>query len=269
MDWVTRYRVPAESGGDLPRTAEEAVRHLAEGNARFAEDAADFHGLPVGTGQPPRQAPFGVVLGCSDARAPLELVFDARPNQLFVVRVAGNVLGDESLGSIEYALANFRDSLRLLTVLGHTGCGAVAAAVGTYLSPKHHAGIAFSRSLRAVVNHILVAVRSAALSLEQVRGPGVAADPGYPAALAEATVFLNTAMTAYQLRQELRPDDVGVKVVYGVYDLTDCKVGGAGDHPQGPAVLSAAPASPQELVNLGLALAAAPRVARHLGKPAV
>jgi len=257
MDFVTRFRLPGDGAPHLPADAAEALGWLAEGNARFAAEQAG----PLAAGGTPKQAPYGVVLGCSDARAPLELVFDAGPNELFVVRVAGNVLGDEALGSIEYALANFRPSLRLLTVLGHTGCGAVAAAVQAYLSPKHSAGIAFSRSVRAVVNHILTAVRSAALSLEQTWGAAVATDPGYPKALAEAAVYLNTAMTAYQLAQELRPEDAGVKVVQGVFDLAEGTVGTVGGGHLRPA-----PAGPQELVDLGLTLAATPRVTRHLNQ---
>jgi carbonic anhydrase len=257
MDFVTRFRLPGDGTPHLPGDASEALRWLADGNSRFAAEQAG----PLAVGGTPKQAPYGVVLGCSDARAPLELVFDAGPNELFVVRVAGNVLGDEALGSIEYALAHFRPSLRVLTVLGHTGCGAVKAAVSTYLSPKHASGIAFSRSVRAVVNHIVVAVRSAALSLEQTWGAAVADDPGYPGALAEAAVYLNAAMTAYHLAQELRPEDDGVQVVQGVFDLAEGTVGtiaGAG--------LAPAPTGPQQVVDLGLALAASPRVKNHLGK---
>lgn len=257
MDFVTRFRLPGDGLPHLPTDTAEALRWLAEGNARFAAEQSG----PLAENGAPKQSPYGVVLGCSDARAPLELVFDAGPNELFVVRVAGNVLGDEALGSIEYALANFHSSLKLLTVLGHTGCGAVKAAVSTYLSPKHTAGIAFSRSVRAVVNHIVVAVRSAALSLEQRWGAAVADDPGFPDALAEAAVYLNAAMTAYHLAQELRPEDDGIKVVQGVFDLAAGSVGTAAG-----GVLSPAPAGPQELVDLGLALAAAPRVTRHLSR---
>ena len=260
MDFVTRFRLPGDGVPHLPANTAEALNWLAEGNARYAAE----QGGPLAETEAPKQAPYGVVLGCSDARAPLELVFDAGPNELFVVRVAGNVLGDEALGSIEYALANFRPSLRLLTVLGHTGCGAVRAAVSTYLSPKHAAGIAFSRSVRAVVNHIVVAVRSAALSLEQKWGAAIADDPGYADALAEAAVYLNTAMTAYHLAQELRPEDTGIKVVQGVFDLatgTVCTVAGGALRP--------APAGPQELVDLGLSLAAAPRVTRYLSQKVV
>jgi carbonic anhydrase len=264
MEWMTRFRTPPQGEPDQPATAEEAVAWLSQGNARFAASAADALAEAAGSGQPPKQVPYGVVLGCSDARVPLELVFDTGPNQVFVIRVAGNVLGEEALGSIEYALANFRESLHLLTVVGHTGCGAVGAAVEAYLSPKHHAGIAFTRSLRAVVNHIMIPVRSAALSLEQAWGARVVDDPGYPAALREVTVFLNAAMTAYQLGSELRPEDVGVKVVYGVYDLTDCRVcRGDLPVPDGTA-LTPSPKTPAELEQLGLTLAGSPRVARFL-----
>lgn len=259
MGFVTSFRIDDDGTPELPKDPAEALRWLSEGNARFA--AEQTGPLAAGSRVAPKQTPYGVVLGCSDARAPLELVLDASPNQLFVVRVAGNVLGEEALGSIEFALASFRPSLKVLTVLGHTGCGAVAAAVNTYLSPKHTSGIAFSRSVRAVVNHILVAVRSAALSLEQKWGAGVSADPGYPAALAEAAVYLNTAMISYQLALELRPEDDGVQVVQGVYDLVDGKIGTCAGN-----TLLPAPAGPQELVDLGLALAAAPRVTRHMSQ---
>jgi len=88
-------------------------------------------------GAPP-QVPFALTLGCSDARAPIERIFDQPSNALFVVRVAGNVLGTECLGSIDYAVQQLKASLRLLVVLGHTGCGAVTAAVDSYLSPSDY-----------------------------------------------------------------------------------------------------------------------------------
>lgn len=264
MDWLPWLRPTAEDRTDRPETVTAAVGRLLDGNRRFQADAAKCacpeshpHAAPA------RQTPFGVVLGCSDSRVPLELVFDAAPNQLFVVRVAGNVLGDECLGSIEYALHNFADSVRLLVVMGHTGCGAVSAAVDTYLSPKHAAGIAFSRSLRSVVNHILVAVRSAALSLEQAHGADVHDDPNYRAALAELAVPLNAAMVAYQLRQELKTHETsGPEVVYGVFDLVSSRVAGPPD--LGEVALVPAPSAPGELVELGVQLARSAAVTRHL-----
>ena len=153
--------------------------------------------------------------------------------------------------------------MRLLIVMGHTGCGAVAAAVDTYLSPKHAVGIAFSRSLRSVVNHILVAVRSAALSLEQVHGTDVLEDPHYRDALAELAVPLNAAMTAYQLRQELKTHEIGgPEVVYGVFDIVSSRVMGPPNLDD--VSLSPAPSAPEELVELGVQLARSRAVARHL-----
>ena len=86
-------------------------------------------GLPLWSGAPPVQTPFALVLGCSDARAPIERIFDQSLNDLFVIRVAGNVLGVECLGSIDYAVNQLGASLKLLVVLGHSTCGAVTAAV--------------------------------------------------------------------------------------------------------------------------------------------
>ena len=264
MDWLPWVRPTAPPHVPEPETVTDAVARLLEGNQRYLADVT--RSAPEGSHPhtaPPRQAPFGVVLGCSDARVPLELVFDAKPNQLFVVRIAGNVLGDECLGSIEYALHNFPQSLRVLVVLGHTGCGAVTAAVDVYLSPKHAVGIAFSRSLRSVVNHILVAVRSAALSLEQAWGADVLEDPHYREALIELTVPLNAAITAYQLRQELKTHETGgPEVSYGVFDIVSARVSGPPDLES--VNLSPAPTTPEELAELGVQLARSPAVMRHL-----
>jgi carbonic anhydrase len=280
MNWADRYRRTTDEPAEVPATPDAAVRYLLDGNARFIAEAvpdvsapstvppADgvgFAAFPIAT--PPRQTPLCVVLGCSDARVPSELIFDVKPNQLFVVRVAGNVLGDECLGSVEYALHNFKDSLHLLVVLGHTGCGAVTAAVDAYLSPTRHNSIAFTRSLRAVVNHILIAVRGGAVSLEEFWGPAVTADPGYRAALIEVSVYLNAGMTAHHLREEVRPDETsGTRVVYGVFDVSTCRVIGPDLDPStdDTSKLAPAPAHPDEMIALGRQIAASPMVARHL-----
>jgi carbonic anhydrase len=274
MDWVSRYRRGADDPPDAPDTADAAVRALLDGNAEFVREVAPDLPAPSTVGPPtggppapfPRQAPFCIVLGCSDARVPSELLFGARPNQQFVVRVAGNVLGEECLGSIEYALHTFKDSVRLLVVLGHTRCGAVSAAVDAYLRPTEHAAIAFTRSLRAVVNHALIAARAAAVALEDEWGPGVAADPGYRDALVETSVYLNAAMTACHLRSELRPGErFGVGVVYGVFDLATCRVIGPDLDPATDDTSKLAPAlaDPAELTALGRAVAVYPAVTRH------
>jgi len=274
MDWATRYRRTADEPPEAPATPAEAARRLLDGNAEFVREAAPDVPAPSTAGPPgesppapPRQAPFCIVLGCSDARVPSELLFGTGPNQQFVVRVAGNVLADECLGSIEYALHTFRESVHLLVVLGHTRCGAVTAAVDAYLRPTEHNAIAFTRSLRAVVNHGLIAARGAAVALEGVWGPGVAADPGYRDALVEASVYLNAAMTAYHLRSELRPDELfGAGVVYGVFDVATCRVIGPDLDPttDDTSKLAPAPADPGELTALGRVVAGYPAVARYL-----
>ena len=78
----------------------------------------------------PKQAPFAVVIGCSDARVPTEMIFGQGFNDLFVIRVAGNVLGDVCLGSIDFAVEALSESVKLLVVLGHSGCGAVTGGGG-------------------------------------------------------------------------------------------------------------------------------------------
>jgi carbonic anhydrase len=108
---------------------DEALQRLIDGNARFVR------GEPVQ--QPPgphrladltqAQCPFATILGCSDSRVPPEMVFDQGLGDLFIVRVAGNVVSTEILGSLGYALAYLRTSL--FVVLGHEGCGAVQAAL--------------------------------------------------------------------------------------------------------------------------------------------
>lgn len=270
MDWATRYQLQEQSA-DLPGTPEAAVARLLAGNAAFVQEVApDVPAStvePAGRPTPPRQAPFCVVLGCSDARVPLELIFDAGPNQFFVVRVAGNSLGDECFGSIEYALHTFKDSVHLLAVIGHTRCGAVAAAVDAYLRPTEHNSIAFTRSLRSVVNHGLIAVRLAAVALDEVWGPAVVADPGYRDALLETSVYLNAALSAHHLWTELRPDErFGVGVVFGVFDIATCRVIGPDLDPatDDTSKLAPAPPSADELTALGRAIARYPSVAGYL-----
>ena len=87
------------------------------------------------TGEMPKQAPFAVVVGCSDARVPTEMIFGQGFNDLFVIRVAGNVLGDDCLGSIDFALNALSESVKVVVMLGHSGCGAVTGAVDAYLRP--------------------------------------------------------------------------------------------------------------------------------------
>jgi carbonic anhydrase len=215
----------------LPRDADEALQKLVAGNRAFARmaDAAmrgehavmqlDPGELGFGSdpGVAPAQRPFAAVLGCADARVPVEMVFQQRSNDLFVVRVAGNGIGLGGLGSFRYAAANFADSLRLIVVLGHSHCGAVTAAVDAFLRPRDYLPLATNFPLRSLVDGILVSVRAASLALEKAHGPAVAGGPGYRAALVEASVVVNAALAAYSLERELAPQGYGV--VFGCYDI--------------------------------------------------
>src|SRR5436190_16552351 len=133
-----------------PAYADEAIAWLESGNRQFAGLAsgqidvpeagipfvinADF-GVRSVVRAAPEQRPFGLVLGCSDARVPIELVFGRAVNDLFVVRVAGNTIGDDAIASLTYAADQFATA-KTIVVLGHTQCGAVAAAVDVFLKPR-------------------------------------------------------------------------------------------------------------------------------------
>src|SRR4029450_8434291 len=121
-----RYDGRAAAERERPADAEAARRRLDEGSRAFASLLAGLEGKG-GTAR--RHRPYAAVLGCSDARVPIELIFNEGPNDLFVVRVAGNGLGAEGFGSLKYAADHLSDSLKLVVVLGHSGCGAVSAAV--------------------------------------------------------------------------------------------------------------------------------------------
>ena len=112
----------------LAETPDAALKLLAEGNARYAANQPiqrDFSATRAARAQV--QAPFAAVLGCADSRVSPELVFDQAPGDLFVVRVAGNFLTTDGLGSLEYGAAVL--GTRVIMVLGHTSCGAVNATV--------------------------------------------------------------------------------------------------------------------------------------------
>lgn len=111
------------------QSPEEAIEALKDGNARFFGGRASRPELGVNErrAQIMGQTPFAAVLACSDSRVPVELVFDVGLGDLFVVRVAGNVVGEAGLGTLEYAIRHL--DVHLVMVLGHESCGAVAAAM--------------------------------------------------------------------------------------------------------------------------------------------
>lgn len=241
MDLIYRYDPYQPIQVETANDADSAIKLLCAGNSRLTSVVHQMQqatlgeqvdasvvvpfcpvslGVPLWAGAVPTQQPFAMVLGCSDARVSIEPIFDQSFNDLFVIRIAGNVLGTECLGSVDYAVRHFAESLKLVVVLGHTGCGAVAAAVETYLSPKDYADIAFTHALRSLVDRIMIGVRGAANALQQVCGRNVVHHPHYKDALKELAVYVNAAITAYDLRREVAALGAGdIRVVYGVYDL--------------------------------------------------
>jgi carbonic anhydrase len=164
------------------------------------------------------------VLGCADARVPPEIVFSKSSNELFVVRVAGNVLGQECLGSLRYAVSHFSETLKLVVVLAHANCGAVSEAVNAYLEPSRYINLATDYSVRRIEEQILIPVRVAALGLESLYGSTVTRQRGCRGALLEAAVVLNACWSAYCLEQEFREKSPHQKVVFGAYDLISGRV---------------------------------------------
>ena len=134
-------------------SARTAFETLREGNRRFVSElgsAGASHArrreLPVG------QEPLAIILGCSDARVPAELVFDQGLGDLFVIRVAGNIVAPSQIGSVEFAAEAFHT--RLVVVLGHSSCGAVLATLQQLARPWREQ----SRNLSSIVDRIRPAV---------------------------------------------------------------------------------------------------------------
>jgi carbonic anhydrase len=245
IDYIYRFDPENPSAKPLPRDAEAARRLLEDGNRMFSKWMESCHtdtptegerrfvvkcnGLEVGMqrthGQMPKQSPFAVVVGCSDARVPTEMLFGQGFNDLFVIRVAGNVLGDLCLGSIDFALSALSESVRVIVMLGHSGCGAVTAAVDAYLRPLTFWSKSISPNLRSVTQRIFVSVREAANGFEAAWGPDASIMPGYREALIEAAVCINAAQSAFDLRKDVeRNGKWEIEVLYGVYNIRNHQV---------------------------------------------
>ncbi|MFO1311433.1 MAG: carbonic anhydrase [Burkholderiales bacterium] len=228
VEIVYRYDHDLASERTRPTDAGDAMRRLDEGSRSLAallrdgDDGrrvipVDPRDLGLSDAGAPAQRPFAAVLGCSDARVPVELVFNVGPNDLFVVRVAGNGLGAEGLGSLRYAADHFADTLRLVVVLGHSGCGAVSAAVDAFLDPRSYLELAQMHALRNIVDRLLVVVHAAARRLADAHGPDVAKRAGYRAALLEVSIVSNAALGAHMLQRELGHGSL--RTAYGVWLL--------------------------------------------------
>ncbi len=132
-------------------TAQQALQRLRDGNRRFvADDPSPETNLNrarrAKTAR--EQKPFAIILGCSDSRVPAEIVFDQGLGDLFVIRVAGNIVAPSQIGSVEFAAARF--GTRLVVVLGHSQCGAIVATLEEMQKPTENQ----SRHLRSIVDRI-------------------------------------------------------------------------------------------------------------------
>jgi carbonic anhydrase len=136
-------------------SALDALERLRAGNGRFVSGVRSLDSLMSQTRRNDfvtGQRPFAVILGCSDSRVPVEIVFDQGLGDLFVIRVAGNIVASSQIGSVEFAAERF--GIRLVVVLGHTKCGAVQATLEELQRPS----ATQSRNLRSIVDRIASAV---------------------------------------------------------------------------------------------------------------
>jgi carbonic anhydrase len=191
-------------------TAETALARLVEGNQRFVRGEARFPTIrkEVLAALAKGQAPYATILGCSDSRVPPELVFDAGFGELFIVRLAGNVLSPEVAGTLQYAGFHLRTPL--FVILGHEGCGAVQAAI-----EARFAGVRQPSRIEALLESLL---------------PGLdGLDPAQPPeALLSAAVEANVRLTLRRIREtpegRAREAEGVMKLVGAVFELSTGRV---------------------------------------------
>jgi len=192
-------------------SAQEALDRLREGNRRFVDDSRSSDHLSSTSRRRAlvdAQSPFAVILGCSDSRVPAEIVFDQGLGDLFVIRVAGNIVAPSQIGSVEFAAERY--GVRLVVVLGHSKCGAILATVEELGRGSKEQ----SRHLRSIVDRIRPSVQAFA-------GTSIGADHD---ALVHHAVRANIRMSANHLRHgsdvlEHLIDKSGLLVVGAEYSL--------------------------------------------------
>jgi carbonic anhydrase len=191
--------------------ASDALERLRSGNERFVSGVRQGAAPTNHTRRSELtevQEPFAIILGCSDSRVPAEIVFDQGLGDLFVIRVAGNIVASSQVGSIEFAAARF--GTRLVVVLGHSQCGAVRATLEELQQPTHSQ----SRNLRSIVDRIRP-------SVEALLGTELRHDPD---ALVQHAVRANIRASANHLRHgseilEQLIENGGLLVVGAEYSL--------------------------------------------------
>jgi len=191
-------------------TAEQAFDRLKVGNERFIDGRARFPTVQkeILADLAKGQQPYATILGCSDSRVPPELIFDAGFGELFVVRVAGNVLGPSILGTLQYAATHLHTPL--FVVLGHEGCGAVKAALASKFD-----GVVQKSRIEVLLENILPALDGLDGTLS-------------PEALLHSAVEANVLHTVQNLLEteeaKTRLAIGGMKLVGAVYELESGRV---------------------------------------------
>ena len=192
--------------------ADEALARLKQGNERFASNVRDLAALAAQSDRArlvDGQAPFAIVFGCSDSRVPAELVFDQGLGDLFVIRVAGNIVAPSLIGSVEFSAR--LHGVRLVVVLGHTGCGAIEATV----DELEHPSVQRSPNLAAIVNRIRPTVQT-------LVDAGVGADDHdvlvHHATRANVRASVAQLRTGSPVLEELMAHD-GLRIVGAEYSL--------------------------------------------------
>lgn len=192
-------------------SAQEALRQLKEGNKRYV---SGIHNLDAHLSRKRReelvngQQPFAVILGCSDSRVPVELIFDQGLGDLIVIRVAGNIVDPTIIGSIEFSTQQLGS--RLVVVLGHTQCGAVGATLQEVQQPSK----SLSKNLRAIVDRIR-------RSVEELLDTDLKDDPEalyQHAVRANVQVSVNELLHESEILKDLSKND-GLLVVGAEYSL--------------------------------------------------
>jgi len=223
-------------------------------HSEIADSPLDDDGMPT-------QMPFAVMLGCSDARVPTELLFGQEFNDIFNIRVAGNILAEEGIGSLLYAIRAFAPdpqkpharSLKLAGVLGHRGCGAVRATIKTF-----QAGPAAAKVFGDPVGSIVAKIASPPMSIaaeliDEEFGPNASADPKHLNDLVEMVVYLNAAWSSKEVQDWVTREGPEVAervgVVYGVFDPVTFRVHALPYTPDEP-VIDAFASPPRDLDDL-------------------
>lgn len=191
-------------------TADDALARLIEGNARFVRGDARFPTVQkeVLAELTKKQSPFATIIGCSDSRVPPELVFDAGFGDLFIVRLAGNVVSAEVMATLQYAAVHLRT--QLFVVLGHQGCGAVQAALA-----RKFDGVQELKRIGLLLDNMLPGLESVDSNMP-------------PVARLDAAVEANVRWSMHQLLEtpeaQTRVEEGVLKLVGAVYELSTGKV---------------------------------------------